>query len=27
MQDGTWKTLYEKWFPGSPMPEQYLPKK
>ena len=27
MQDGTWKTLYVKWFPGSPMPEQYLPKK
>ncbi|GAB1584706.1 ABC transporter substrate-binding protein [Phyllobacterium phragmitis] len=27
MQDGTWKTLYEKWFPGSPMPEQYLPSK
>lgn len=26
MQDGTWKTLYEKWFPGSPMPEEYLPK-
>ena len=26
MQDGTWKTLYEKWFPGSPMPAQYLPK-
>lgn len=26
MQDGTWKKLYEKWFPGSPMPEQYLPK-
>jgi polar amino acid transport system substrate-binding protein len=26
MQDGTWKTLYEKWFPGSPMPDQYLPK-
>jgi polar amino acid transport system substrate-binding protein len=26
MQDGTWKTLYQKWFPGSPMPEQYLPK-
>lgn len=25
MQDGTWKTLYEKWFPGSPMPEEYLP--
>ncbi|WP_434730227.1 ABC transporter substrate-binding protein [Rhizobium binae] len=27
MQDGTWKTLYQKWFPGSPMPDQYLPKK
>ncbi|RWX80964.1 amino acid ABC transporter substrate-binding protein [Neorhizobium lilium] len=27
MQDGTWKTLYEKWFPFSPMPEAYLPKK
>ncbi|MDQ0392058.1 ABC transporter substrate-binding protein [Labrys monachus] len=26
MQDGTWKRLYIKWFPGSPMPEQYLPK-
>lgn len=25
MQDGTWKKLYEKWFPGSPMPKQYLP--
>ena len=25
MQDGTWKTLYTKWFPGSPMPDQYLP--
>jgi len=25
MQDGTWKQLYEKWFPGSPMPAQYLP--
>jgi polar amino acid transport system substrate-binding protein len=25
MQDGTWKTLYVKWFPGSPMPAQYLP--
>jgi polar amino acid transport system substrate-binding protein len=25
MEDGTWKTLYQKWFPGSPMPEQYLP--
>ncbi len=27
MEDGTWKALYEKWFPGSPMPDQYLPKK
>ena len=26
MQDGTWKELHSKWFPGSPMPEQYLPK-
>jgi polar amino acid transport system substrate-binding protein len=26
MQDGTWKKLYQKWFPGSPMPKQYLPK-
>ena len=26
MEDGTWKTLYQKWFPGSPMPAQYLPK-
>ncbi|MGX5715901.1 ABC transporter substrate-binding protein [Arthrobacter sp. MAHUQ-56] len=26
MEDGTWKKLYQKWFPGSPMPEQYLPK-
>ena len=26
MQDGTWKALYQKWFPGSPMPDQYLPK-
>ena len=25
MQDGTWKQLYQKWFPGSPMPQQYLP--
>jgi polar amino acid transport system substrate-binding protein len=25
MEDGTWKKLYQKWFPGSPMPEQYLP--
>jgi hypothetical protein len=24
MQDGTWKTLYAKSFPGSPMPDQYL---
>ena len=26
MQDGTWKKLHEKWFPGTPMPNQYLPK-
>jgi len=26
MQDGTWSDLYGKWFPGSPMPAQYLPK-
>lgn len=26
MHDGTWKTLHEKWFPGTPMPDQYLPK-
>jgi len=26
MEDGTWKKLYQKWFPGSPMPTQYLPK-
>ena len=25
MQDGTWQRLYQKWFPGSPMPKQYLP--
>ncbi|WP_313480354.1 ABC transporter substrate-binding protein [Microbacterium sp.] len=25
MEDGTWKELYGKWFPGSPMPDQYLP--
>jgi polar amino acid transport system substrate-binding protein len=25
MENGTWKTLYQKWFPGSPMPDQYLP--
>ncbi|NDV49340.1 ABC transporter substrate-binding protein [Salipiger sp. PrR003] len=25
MEDGTWRDLYEKWFPGSPMPKQYLP--
>lgn len=25
MSDGTWKELYQKWFPGSPMPKQYLP--
>jgi len=27
MQDGTWRDLYQKWFPGSPMPDQYLPTK
>jgi polar amino acid transport system substrate-binding protein len=27
MQDGTWKRLHEKWFPDSPMPDEYLPKK
>lgn len=26
MQDGTWKALHEKWFPGTPMPDAYLPK-
>jgi polar amino acid transport system substrate-binding protein len=26
MDDGTWKTLHEKWFPGTPMPAEYLPK-
>jgi polar amino acid transport system substrate-binding protein len=25
MEDGTWKELHEKWFPGSPMPAEYLP--
>ena len=25
MEDGTWRDLYQKWFPGSLMPEQYLP--
>ena len=25
MEDGTWQRLYQEWFPGSPMPEQYLP--
>ena len=25
MEDGTWRDLYQKWFPGSPLPEQYLP--
>jgi polar amino acid transport system substrate-binding protein len=24
--DGTWKRLYQKWFPDSPMPAQYLPR-
>jgi polar amino acid transport system substrate-binding protein len=27
MDDGTWKRLHEKWFAGTPMPDQYLPKK
>jgi polar amino acid transport system substrate-binding protein len=26
MDDGTWKELHEKWFPGTPMPDAYLPK-
>ena len=26
MKDGTWKKLHEKWFPGTPMPDAYLPK-
>jgi polar amino acid transport system substrate-binding protein len=26
MDDGTWKRLHEKWFPGTPMPDAYLPK-
>lgn len=26
MQDGTWKKLHEKWFPGTPMPDSYLPR-
>lgn len=25
MADGTWKELHQQWFPGSPMPGQYLP--
>ena len=25
MDDDTWKKLHEKWFPGTPMPAQYLP--
>ncbi|UNX54938.1 ABC transporter substrate-binding protein [Georgenia sp. TF02-10] len=25
MEDGTWRDLYQQWFPGSPMPDQYLP--
>ncbi|USZ50418.1 ABC transporter substrate-binding protein [Halomonas sp. DN3] len=25
MEDGTWKRLYQQWFPGSPIPDQYLP--
>jgi polar amino acid transport system substrate-binding protein len=27
MHDGTWQRLYERWFPGSPMPDDYLPAK
>ena len=26
MEDGTWERLYKKWFPGSPLTPQYLPK-
>lgn len=25
MADGTWMELHEKWFPGTPMPDMYLP--
>ena len=25
MEDGTWKKLYQKWFPGSPMPDAVPP--
>ncbi|MBH0129557.1 ABC transporter substrate-binding protein [Salinibacterium sp. NK8237] len=25
MEDGTWMELHEKWFPGSPMQDMYLP--
>lgn len=25
MEDGTWRDLHEEFFPGSPMPDQYLP--
>ncbi|QOL79656.1 ABC transporter substrate-binding protein [Pseudooceanicola spongiae] len=25
LEDGTWRDLYQKWFPGSPMPKEYLP--
>ncbi|MCD2184752.1 ABC transporter substrate-binding protein [Rhizobium sp. GN54] len=25
MAEGVWQRLYEKWLPGVPMPEQYLP--
>jgi polar amino acid transport system substrate-binding protein len=25
MQDGTWETLFKKWFPGDPLTPQYLP--
>ncbi len=27
MKEGEWKRLYEKWLPGVPMPDQYLPSK
>lgn len=26
IDDGTWKSLYEKWFPGAPILDRYLPK-
>lgn len=25
MEDGTWKELYQTWFPESPVPDRYLP--